>query len=560
MATDRGSRLVKALEQVLTRREREKAPVRTARVVGRNPDGTTQVQRADAQCVSRGGATNAYAGEYVVEPARSTFSRRGTAGVAPAAEAGAVRLLWVERLEPNRYRPGAEYSVVVTGRGFTPTTELQFLRPYSWDANLGISINGATWIDDEHFELAISVAADAVLCRSGAPLAYFEPGTTYRRRKERAYSIDLVLEPRLAHLQGAPFAVAWDLYLDRLVYDRWDWHYTVIAGTEPPVIYDQGRVDTVLCALSSADGPLTDVAQGRVLALISTEAATPSPEAPEPLPDRIVEQIAVDPVTGSIVVYSHRDSVEVPYYVTDIHTFDALGGPMGSASHPQPNDDYPRWVVPHVIAHGLVIYAVERSVDGPTGRVVRRTFGVLGAGGESLPSYPGNEWERISSVALDPPAEGNEDGTLYILSTTLYDPGEPTAHTRSGMAALNGSTLALLAGYSLDFGHGGAEPYAWSWDAGAGPNTGGYLLFDGADEAGPRFISVGYDPGSYDPAPGPDALATFRFSPADNGQLLESLGPPLPTPLHRTATGILGCLQGTLPPEVIEITPPEEEP
>jgi hypothetical protein len=177
VVADRGSRVIKALEQALSRRERERAPVRTSRVTGRNDDGTVLLQRSDAECVARGGVSDAYTGEVVLEPARSPFARRGTAGIAQAAEQGSVSILWVERLDPDRYRPGASYSVTVTGRGFTPATVFEFLRPgLAYVPNEGISITSSTFVDETTFLLEIDVAPTAALFRRGAPLAYDNPG------------------------------------------------------------------------------------------------------------------------------------------------------------------------------------------------------------------------------------------------------------------------------------------------------------------------------------------------------------------------------------------------
>jgi hypothetical protein len=371
--------------------------------------------------------------------------------------------------------------------------------------------------------------------------------TTLRRRKERAYAVDLVLEDRLAYLQGAPLVVAWDLHGDRLLYHRWDWHYRVIKD-EPEIIWDWGHVDTVLCVLDSAAGPLTDLAQGRIFAKTSTEEATPSPESGEPLPDRIVEHIAADPTNGSAVVYSHRFSVDSPY-VTDVQSWDLFGSPLGLASLPQPYDDQPRWHVPHAIVYDNWVYACERVAAGPGGRVVRRAVNNLGA---AVAAIGFGDLELPHSLAIHPDPEADTGGTLYVLTTTLYDPGAGS-HTRSGLTVAT-LELDVITGYSIDFGFSTAspteDPYAWPWDAGAGPNTGGFLLADLAGGPG-HFISVGFDPGSYDPGPAPDSLATFRWHLGSDDT--ESLGEALPNPIFRTATGLLGAAAGILPPQELTL-------
>lgn len=177
MATDRAARFVQALERTFARRERERAPVRTSRVTGRNEDGTVRLQRTDGECVARGGISDAYTGQVVIEPNRSPLSRRGTAGIAQVSEQGSVSILWVERLDPNEYRPGASYSVTVTGRGFRPETVFEFLRPgLAYVPNGDITITASTYVDETTFLLEIDVDPGAALYRRGAPLAYDNPG------------------------------------------------------------------------------------------------------------------------------------------------------------------------------------------------------------------------------------------------------------------------------------------------------------------------------------------------------------------------------------------------
>jgi hypothetical protein len=177
MATDRATRAVQALARALEQRERDRAPVRTSRVVGRNSDGTLRLQRTDAECVARGNPSDAYAGEVLTEPARSPLSRRGVAGVAQVAEQGSVTILWVERLDPDLYRPGASYTVTVTGRGFKESTVFEFLKPgIAYVPNPGITITDSTFVDETTFVLKIAVAPGAALYRRRAPIAYDNPG------------------------------------------------------------------------------------------------------------------------------------------------------------------------------------------------------------------------------------------------------------------------------------------------------------------------------------------------------------------------------------------------
>jgi hypothetical protein len=169
--------LVKALEKVFLHRERDRAPVRTSRVTGRNDDGTVQLQRTDAECVNRGGISDAYTGQLVLEPSRSPLSRRGVAGITGISESASVAILWVERLDPDHYHPGATYTVTVTGQGFKESTRFEFLKPsLPPQANPDITITSSTFVDDTTWLLDITVTPGATLYRRGAPIAYDNPG------------------------------------------------------------------------------------------------------------------------------------------------------------------------------------------------------------------------------------------------------------------------------------------------------------------------------------------------------------------------------------------------
>jgi hypothetical protein len=161
--------VVRALRSVLDDRRDKEADVRPAKVVGRNTDGTAQVQRLDAECVGRGGASG-YGGEIVVSlPA--IMNRRGTSGVAGATQRGSGDTLWVESLDPAIFHPGATgLTVLVTGRGFTPTTRFEFLRP-DGEVNPDVTIVTRKYLDETEFELTINVAAGAALFEAAA-LAY----------------------------------------------------------------------------------------------------------------------------------------------------------------------------------------------------------------------------------------------------------------------------------------------------------------------------------------------------------------------------------------------------
>jgi hypothetical protein len=161
--------VVRALRSVLDDRRDKEADVRPAKVVGRNTDGTAQVQRLDAECVGRGGASG-YGGEIVVSlPA--IMNRRGTSGVAGATQRGSGDTLWVEALDPAVFSPGdTGLEVTVTGRGFTPSTLFEFLSP-DGSVNADVTLVTRTYVDSETYTLTINVAAGAALFPAAA-LAY----------------------------------------------------------------------------------------------------------------------------------------------------------------------------------------------------------------------------------------------------------------------------------------------------------------------------------------------------------------------------------------------------
>ena len=279
--------------------------------------------------------------------------------------------------------------------------------------------------------------------------------TTLRSRKENAYNVapppPVALEDRLVHLQASPQAVAWDLYGNRLLYHRADWHYRVIAGSagsSPEEIVDYGRVDCVICALPAAAGPLTDVAQGQIVALVASDEVPGNPGYSGP---RIVEVIATDPVQGQFAVYSHREDVESPY-VTELSGFDASGGLISAASLPQPPDDTPRWHVPHAVLYDDILYAVERDATawpeaGPaTGRIVRRAIGNLGGLVPTLDLPEGERFVFPHTLAYNP-----DQAVLHVFATLLVHQ-DWTTHQTSTLSTLRATTLELLDEQPVDFG------------------------------------------------------------------------------------------------------------
>lgn len=162
--------------RVLDERARREADVRPAQVVGRRTDGRALLLGLDGECISSGGA-GGYQGEIVVQ-LPSLLNRDGTAGAGVLAQRATAALLWVDALDPNVFPQGATaLEVTVTGEGFTPSTQFQFLQPASQEVNDDITILSATFVDSQTFTLYISVAADAAPLLPGlvGDLAYDDP-------------------------------------------------------------------------------------------------------------------------------------------------------------------------------------------------------------------------------------------------------------------------------------------------------------------------------------------------------------------------------------------------
>jgi hypothetical protein len=166
-------RTVHLLQSLLSRRERDRAVVRPARMIGRHEDGTERLQRRDATCPTRGGRDNHYTGTIVLSPA-SSLHRQGTTGQG-TSETIPTPTLWIESLDPSTYHPGQTLTVQVTGRGFDAATAIDFLDPNpaapEGTVNPDLEILAITIIDPELLllELAVSPSARPL---TNAPIAY----------------------------------------------------------------------------------------------------------------------------------------------------------------------------------------------------------------------------------------------------------------------------------------------------------------------------------------------------------------------------------------------------
>ncbi len=168
-------KLAEVLGEILDRRARDEADVHTSRVVGRNRDGTTLLQRLDGECTARGGGQSYYPGQVVRHLAGSDFAGLGASGVALLSLRSSSRFLFVESLEPEVFPRGASLTVVVRGVGFTETVEFEFLLPGSEEVNEGITLLSQRLLDSTTMELDLQVAPDAAVFLQ-ASLAYGDPG------------------------------------------------------------------------------------------------------------------------------------------------------------------------------------------------------------------------------------------------------------------------------------------------------------------------------------------------------------------------------------------------
>jgi hypothetical protein len=167
-------KLLSAFTTLLSRRERDRAPVRTARVLGRHPDGTERLQRLDAACVTRGTPDNHYTGTTLLNPSLAAFHRHGTIGIG-TSETLSAGTLWIESLDPSTFHPGQTYQVTVLGRGFDDATRIDFLDPDpaapEGTINPDLEILAIEVVSPETLLLTLAVAATARSI-TNAPIAF----------------------------------------------------------------------------------------------------------------------------------------------------------------------------------------------------------------------------------------------------------------------------------------------------------------------------------------------------------------------------------------------------
>lgn len=174
MVTPRAAEVAARLLAILERREAKRLPVRPARIVGRNTDGTAQVQRLDGECIARGGVSG-YPGEIVAE-LPSLLDRRGTTGVGAIQRRGSASIYKVLSLTPSILPRGATGLVVaVAGVGLSATMVYAFGIPGTREVNPDVTITGVSFLSTTSVELTVNVAADATYYRTPAPLFYDDP-------------------------------------------------------------------------------------------------------------------------------------------------------------------------------------------------------------------------------------------------------------------------------------------------------------------------------------------------------------------------------------------------
>ncbi len=164
---------VHLLQTLLSQRERQRAPVRPSRVIGRHQDGTERLQRHDTTCPTRSAPGNHYTGTIVLSPA-SSLQRQGTTGIG-LSEIIPAPTLWIESLDPSTYHPGQQLTVQVTGRGFDTATRIDFLDPDpqapEGTVNPDLEVLAVLVVSSELLLLELSVAPTARPVTS-APIAY----------------------------------------------------------------------------------------------------------------------------------------------------------------------------------------------------------------------------------------------------------------------------------------------------------------------------------------------------------------------------------------------------
>lgn len=154
------------LRKILGRQARDLSAYYTPkRVEGRNEDGTINVRPLVGECVERSNICTAYSGQLIEVPCGNGFNLLGATGTAMVRTSRVAAQPWVESLDPSTYRRGSTYTVTITGRGFLPSFNIDFLSPGegSSEVNPYILKLDVRYIDAETAEVDIAVDTDAPL-------------------------------------------------------------------------------------------------------------------------------------------------------------------------------------------------------------------------------------------------------------------------------------------------------------------------------------------------------------------------------------------------------------
>jgi hypothetical protein len=176
--TNRDKRGVRAIFKEMDRRDEDAKTQRPMRVGTRNSDGTLNFRSLNGECIERGSACSFDEGMVVLQPCRPAFQLQGAAGLAMASSRRAIATLWVESLDPEELPQGWSGTVIVTGKGFKPTTVIEFLALDGETINEDVAVSSIAYVDEETLELAVVVADDAELPDDGVtwPIAFDNPG------------------------------------------------------------------------------------------------------------------------------------------------------------------------------------------------------------------------------------------------------------------------------------------------------------------------------------------------------------------------------------------------
>ncbi len=241
--------VVEELAKLLDRRRDSERDLTPRRVVGRNPDGTLNVESQDGECVERW-TGNERVDQITLLPDRSAFADRGATAV--ASSSSGLGLIWLESQEPEVLRAGATQIVRITGRGFSSSLELTYLKADLSD-HPQVSVGDLTVIDSETLEVEVTVA-DGSAPIEKAPIRYGVGGTRTLVRP-RFYGITpAVLYRAVERVDATHLKVG--TYSDGLDFVEILHNVTVPQG----VLGDNFEVTTIngLITVITGDGDLPD--------------------------------------------------------------------------------------------------------------------------------------------------------------------------------------------------------------------------------------------------------------------------------------------------------------